>query len=83
MQPIPSDNRAARDLGRRLSAAIEAAAIDESSAARRCGVSRNAIRQHRAGGQLPSLRILLRYARSLGVSVGWLVGEDEVRGPSR
>jgi transcriptional regulator with XRE-family HTH domain len=48
----------------------------------RVGSTRQGVSVHVNGAQLPTLRTMLRYARVLGVSIGWLVGEDEIQAPT-
>lgn len=66
----------------RLTEAMKANGLVAHGLSVKAEVSANAVRGHLSASQAPNLTVLHSYAAALGVSVGWLAGEDAVRGVS-
>ena len=64
------------ELGKRLRKAREERGLSGSELAARIGLERSAIPQYEAGRSLPSVTVLKKMARALGVSLDWLCFEE-------
>ena len=68
------DEGIAAEFREELAALLSAQDESYSSLARRCGVSRQSIRDYEEGRALPSVVALVRLAAGLGVGAGRLLG---------
>jgi DNA-binding XRE family transcriptional regulator len=70
----PSERELSDGLSFRLRTAREKQGLSQAEVARRLGVSRSSIAKYEAGAHMPGVRVLVRLASGLGVSVDHLVG---------
>jgi transcriptional regulator with XRE-family HTH domain len=70
----PSDRELCDGLSYRLKAVREQQGLTQAELARRLGLSKSAIAKYEGGAHLPGVRVLVRLALGLGVSVDHLVG---------
>ena len=71
------------DFGARLTRAMEARGIARTDLAAASGVSKQALSNWVSGKNEPNLRQLRKVASAVGVSIGYLVGEDVDGGDGR
>lgn len=73
-----------REFGRRLSLAVREAGYSSIlDVCEEVGISHESMRKYRTGKRLPTAPILIKLARVLGVTSGWLLGAsalDEAHG---
>jgi transcriptional regulator with XRE-family HTH domain len=70
----PSERELCAGLSHRLKGVREQEGLSQAELARRLGLSRSSIAKYEAGAHIPGVRVLVRLASGLGVSVDYLVG---------
>jgi transcriptional regulator with XRE-family HTH domain len=70
----PSERELGHGLSHRLRTAREKQGLSQAEVARRLGLSKSSITKYEAGTHMPGVRVLVRLAAGLGVSIDHLVG---------